>query len=294
MLAQRDVGARRAVVGGQLVVGHRAGEQEPLGPHLVLQDEGPQRRVVARRRVRPADEDEPVVGVDVALVVFGQPEVVFELLVRGDAADEEDVGRTVVERPFERRPPRRARDAPGVDQQRQHAGVGEAERLQLPAVVLGVAQRQIDASGQRPQLGPAQRGDAEDVRVVRREEMRRRDVVVLDHAPAALRGERGGQRRGDGEVQHRDVAAARRRVRERPHVAAEVVVDGEREDVRRVALAAQQVAHAARAVADRVSPVRRRQPLVDHQRGVSVMPPAPADGRERRTPVGRLRPREAP
>ena len=292
VLAERDVGARRAVVGRQLDVGHLSGEEEASGRHVVLGDESQQGRVVARHRVRPADEDEAIVGVDVALVVLGEPDVVFQLLVGGDAPDEQYVGRAVVERALERGQGRGVRKPLGVDQYGHHAGPRESKGRQLAAVVLGIAERQIDAARQRLQLGPAACGDTEDARVVPREEMRRRDVVVLEHPPSPQRGQRLGQRRGHGEVQHRDVAAAGRRIGERADFIAEIGVYRQGEDVRFVALAPQQIADAARAVADRVSAVRRRQPLVDHQRRIPVMPSSP-EIRRAATP-GRRATREAP
>ena len=70
---------------------------------------------------------------------------------------------------------------------------------------------------------------------------------------------------GDGSAKWKIVTSPRRAagIGERPHVAAQVVVDRQREDVGVVAPAAEQVAHAPRAVADRVAAMRRRHPLVD-------------------------------
>ena len=65
-------------------------------------------RIIPRHHVVPADEDEAVVGVDVALVELGQPDVVLDLLVRRDPADEQEVHEPVVEDPFERRAARPA------------------------------------------------------------------------------------------------------------------------------------------------------------------------------------------
>ena len=76
--------------------------------HPVLGDQRANHRIVPRHHVEPADEDEAVVGVDVALVDFGQPDVILDLLVRRDPADEQEVHEAVVENLFERRPPRRA------------------------------------------------------------------------------------------------------------------------------------------------------------------------------------------
>ena len=59
-----------------------------------------------------------------------------------------------------------------------------------------------------------------------------------------------------------DVAVAATPGRRTAHVAAQVVVDGQREEVRLVALRAQQIPDAPGAVADRVALVRGRHPLV--------------------------------
>ena len=63
-----------------------------------------------------------------------------------------------------------------------------------------------------------------------------------------------------------DVAARGLGVRKRPDVAAQVVVDGQREEIGRVTLAAQHAAHPARAVADGVPAMGRGHPLVDDHR----------------------------
>ena len=76
-------------------------------------------------------------------------------------------------------------------------------------------------------------------------------------------GERRGHRRRQREVEDRQVAAPRRRIGERPHVAAQLVVDGQGVDLGGVAHRPQQIAHPPGAVADRVSLVRGRHPLVD-------------------------------
>ena len=106
MLAQRDVDRRVPVVDGEIVVGHRTGEDEAFVQQPILGHQRADRRVVARHRVVLADEDEAVVRVDVALVVFGQPDVVLDLLVGRDPSDEQEVDEVVVEDLVERRPVR--------------------------------------------------------------------------------------------------------------------------------------------------------------------------------------------
>ena len=85
--------------------------QKRSGSISVLGDQRPDLRVVARHAVVAADEDEPVVAVDVALVDLGQPDVILDPLVGDDAADKQDVDQAVAEDLLERRPPRRVGDA---------------------------------------------------------------------------------------------------------------------------------------------------------------------------------------
>ena len=80
---------------------------------------------------------------------------------------------------------------------------------------------------------------------------------------------------GDGSAKWKIVTSprARRVVGERPDVVAQVVVDGQREQVGGVALGPQQIADAAGAVADGVAPVGGRHPLVDdHGAAGAVLP----------------------
>jgi hypothetical protein len=59
--------------------------------------------------------------------------------------------------------------------------------------------------------------------------------VVLEDAAARQPGERLGHRRDEGEVEDRQIPRSRGRIGEGPHVAVEILVDGQREDVRLVA-----------------------------------------------------------
>ena len=52
-------------------------------------------------------------------------------------------------------------------------------------------------------------------------------------------------------------------IRERPHLVAHVLVDRQREDVRPMPQPAQEIPDAASTVADGITPMRRRDPLVD-------------------------------
>ena len=159
------------------------------------------------------------------------------------------------------------------DGDRQHAGVGESQLFELLAVVLGVAERKIGRRRQSCELFARDRRQPEQRRRVGREESRRRHVVILQDAPVRQRGECCGHRRRQREMKDRDVAALRRRIGERPDVVAQIVVDRQRENVRLVAHRAEEVAHAAGAVADGVALVGGRHPLVHaHQRFSSTRP----------------------
>ena len=103
MLAHRHVHGRVAVVDGQLLVGHRAGEDESFLEHLELADQRSNHRIVAGHGIVAADEDEPVVRVDIPLVVLGKEDVILDLLVRRDPADEQKVHQLVVQQPLDAR-----------------------------------------------------------------------------------------------------------------------------------------------------------------------------------------------
>jgi hypothetical protein len=105
--------------------------------------------------------------------------VVLDLLVGRDPAHEQEIHQPVVEDRLERRAPGRLGDPRRVDRNRKHAGAAEAECVELLAVVLGIAEREIDAADQRAQLVTAERRQAEQSRVVGREVGRRRYIVVL-------------------------------------------------------------------------------------------------------------------
>ena len=98
--------------------------------------------------------------------MLGEPDVILDLLVRRDPADEQEVHQAVVEDRLERRAPDALRDARRVDGDREDAGRREPERLELLPVVLGVAERQIDVADERRQLLPAERREPEERRVV--------------------------------------------------------------------------------------------------------------------------------
>ena len=126
--------------------------------------------------------------------MFGQADVVLDPLVRNDAADEQEIQQSVGEHSLERRPRRRHPDPIGIDGDREDAGVGEAQVVELLLVVSGVAQGDLGVPGEGREFLAAERGQPEDGGVVGREEFRRRHVVVLQHPSARQLAERGGHR----------------------------------------------------------------------------------------------------
>ncbi len=105
--------------------------------------------------------------------------------------------------------------------------------------------------------------------VVAGEEVRRRDVVVLQHPRAGQRRERGGHRRGQREMEDRDVAApaaGSANGRTSCRRSSSIVIAKSSDSM---PLGAQQVADAPGAVADRIALVRGRHPLV-HAQGQGI------------------------
>ena len=88
-------------------------------------------------------------------------------------SDEQKIHEAVVENLVEHRMPRRVRQPVGVDRDRQNAGVGKSELLELLAVVLRVAEREIGGRRQSRELLARDRRQPEQRRRVRREESRR-------------------------------------------------------------------------------------------------------------------------
>ncbi len=115
---------------------------------------------------------------------------------------------------------------------RQHAGRSEPEGLELLPVELRVSERKIDVADERAQLLAAERGETEQLRIVRREERRGRDVVVLQD-PRTAQPTRTRAVIGDGSAKWKMVTSPPRapRIGERPDVAPQRVVDRQREDI---------------------------------------------------------------
>src|SRR4051794_35201831 len=102
-------------------------------------------------------------------------------------------------------------------------------------------------------LLPRQHRQAEQSRGVGREVPRGCHIVIVEYAAVIERGKRRRHRRRKGVVQHRDIAASRGSVAERPNLPFELFVDCEGEYLRFVAEAAQQLTRLPGAVSNRVA-----------------------------------------
>jgi hypothetical protein len=116
---------------------------------------------------------------------------------------------------------------------------------------------------QRFQILASEHRQAEDRRIVAGKVMGRRHVVILQHATRAKPRELRRHRRHQREVKDRQVAAPRPCVGPRNDIVAEVVVDGHRVELGLMAHLPEQRAHPASRVANGVTLVRRRHPLID-------------------------------
>ena len=177
-----------------------------------------------------------------------------------------------------------------IGHDRQHAGAREAERLEILAVELRVAEREIAAVGVGAQLAPAAEALPRQRAMHADEVLRRRDVVIDERHPIGQR-ERGPRRlRADREMMEQQVVGmagvdqlavvARQRLEPR--------VGGLDEDLRLVAGAAQHALDAEHLVADRVAVAERREHLVDGWSRAPSAPPArrpPCRGRVRGDPL---------
>jgi hypothetical protein len=157
--------------------------------------------------------------------------VVFDLLVRSDPSDEQDVRESIIESGFECGTGSSVPHSIDVDDDRADPRVLEAELLELPSVVLGIAEGEIDLAGETFEFRPSQRSESKNVWVVRSEEMSRCDVVILEDPPMGEASKGLAHWRRHREVQDGDVAEPRRRFCERTNFVRKVIVDGQSEDV---------------------------------------------------------------
>ena len=181
--------------------------------------------------------------------------------------DEQDVGAAVVVEP-----PHERRGRPLVERQvqhdRQHGRAREAGLLQLLAVELAVAERQLRARREGGELAAPVVAQAREVRVEAEEEVRGRDVVVDDHQPVGGVVDQAAGGAADREVEDADGVGRRDLpvLEERARQVRDPRVHQLREDVRLVARGAQLALDRERLVADRVAVGERSEELVDLHR----------------------------
>jgi hypothetical protein len=101
------------------------------------------------------------------------------------------------------------------------------------------------------------------MRVIRRQEVCGRDVVVLQHPAARQCGEFGRHRGRSGKLEQRHVTPSCAWIGPRQHIALEGILDRDGKDLGRVTPGAEQITHGACVVTDGVAGMRRRHPLVD-------------------------------
>ena len=240
-----------------------AGEDHLLGGEALLVGEGLQRVEVGAPARELPHQHEAHVGRDEALPVAREADEVLGLLVRDEPADEEQVRPAVLEQPAQHRA-RRLAVAGEVEADGQDPGARDPERLELPPVELAVREAQVAVPGQGRELLPAHPADPGHVVVPAGEVLGRGDVVVEEHAPPAVLAKGRGEGRGQGEVEDDHVVAAPRRpLCEPAAVPLQVGVDVQRVDVRLVPPRPERVPHQTGRVPDGITPVQRRDPLID-------------------------------
>ena len=225
-------------------------------------------------------------GIELLLVRVEEADQIFDLLVRDHPADEHDVRPRVVELVRDEAV-RRAVEVREVGDDRQDRGAREAERLEILAVELRVAHREVAAVGVRAELAAPVKALARERAVDAREVLGRRDVVVDERHPIGQR--EGGPRRArsDREVVEQQVVGMAR-VDELAVVARqrlEAMVGRLDEDVRLVSRRAQHPLDAEHLVADGVAVAERGEHLVDARHARLPLSRAPSP-RPSAGPVG--------
>ena len=258
--AQEQIGD--VVIGRQLGVRHVAGEVHVR--HAEPRAQLMQHRQVLLEAAVGSDQQQPRPRVEVTLVGVEVPDDVFDALVRNDSPDEQDVRPVVVELPRDQ-VVRRQIEMREVGNDWQHAGGIEAQRFELLAVELGVAERQIDARRVDAELAAPLEALLDELLVHVDEELGRRDVVVDENLPI---GKRVGDARGaraDREMMNQDVrrVALLDQVAIVPRQVFEARIGRLDEDVGLEAGAAQHALDAEHFVADGVAIAERGEHLMD-------------------------------
>ena len=133
-----------------------------------------------------------------------RPHYVFDPLVGNHPADKQQVDPVVVERPGLHEV-RRAGQVREVGDDRQDGGVAEAEPFELRAVVLRVAQGQLDPRRVGAELAAPEIAQLDEQRMHVDEELGRRDVVVDERHPVGQREGHPRRARANREVMDQQV-----------------------------------------------------------------------------------------
>ena len=264
VLAERDVHGGVLVVDGELFVGDRAGEDEAIVQQPVLGHQPADHRIILRHRVMTADEDESVERVNIAFVVFGQADMVLDLLVGRDPPDEEKVDEFIVQQLLERRTRMVPGDPRRVDGQGNHPGRREPHGFELPPIVVGDA-RAPDRPARRAWPARGERAKRAERAPGSYGAKNAAGVTLWYWSTRPPRSEAKASVICDGNAKWNIVTSPRRAPgsSKGSHVAFQIIVDRERVELRGVAERAEHVSHSPCAVADRVAAMRRRHPLID-------------------------------
>jgi hypothetical protein len=139
-------------------------------------------------------DERTIVDVHVPLVLLGEADVIFDLLVGCNPANEQDIGESVLEQRLERRDAPGIRKPRGINHDRQHASPIEARVLELLPVVFGHAND--PCSRERANWI---RCEAADAHIKRREEVGGRDCGSATPAPGVANA-RHWRRHGKGRI----------------------------------------------------------------------------------------------
>ena len=250
------------VEGDQLLVGDVADEVHVAGAEPA--DQLVERSEVALEPALRADQQQARPRVEDRVVGVEPADHVLDLLVGDHPADEDDVGPLVVEVARDQ-PVRLAVEVAEVGHHRQHRGAGEAERLEILAVELGVAHRQVAAVGVGLQLAAAAERLPRQGAVDADEVLGRRDVVVDQRHSIRQRVRRPRRLRPEREVVQQQVVAAAEvdQLAVVARLRLEPVIRRLDENLRLVAGGAEHALDAEHLVADGVAIAQRGEHLVD-------------------------------
>ena len=202
MLARAEEQIGDVVESRQLLVRHVAEEMHVRGAEP--RDERVQHREVSLEAAVRPDEQQARTRVVFRSVGVEGADHALELLVRDDTSHEHHVDPLVVEVRGEPAV-RRHIQVGEVGDDRQDVGSPETERLELGAVVVRIAERDVAAIDVGGELAPAAKTQLDQVLVDADEILGRRDVVIDQRHPAR-EGVSGARRsRSNREVMDQDV-----------------------------------------------------------------------------------------